>query len=130
MRTHSARGSGSKNAILGIVIVGALGVAGFIGYQNWSAGNADAKHLAMLTSAREYQQKVSRLLGAKPEQFENVNFIIEVAEPPKKLKGTINVTGRVSDQATMDALKAILAANPHPADLTLEVTVKITKAGG
>ncbi|MBL8756900.1 MAG: hypothetical protein JNK35_00545 [Phycisphaerae bacterium] len=130
MPSRAPRGSASKNAVLGIVIVGALGVAGFLAFQHFSAGGEDAKHLALLNSGREYQQKLSRLFSANPDQFNNVSVSVKTTEPPKKVTGTIEITGRVPDQKAMDALKAILAANPHPADLAFENTVTIGKVGG
>jgi hypothetical protein len=116
------RGNAAKNAVMVIVALVILGVAGFVVYQRMGPQPEDT-HIAEKQKGTEYRIKLSAITNRQPEKFNTVTMQMKPEEYTPKEKLRLEIAGVVANQAALDELKKIVADNPAPVPVEWNVRV-------
>lgn len=121
----SRAGNASKNVVWAVVILAALGAAGFI-YIQRSANQAMLdRETELKVQGADAKLMLSRKLREAGGKFERVSILVEVSEDRRPPVGTVTLSGQVPTDADLVALKALVEANKPPMNVEWQVTVKM-----
>jgi len=119
------RGNASKNVVLAVVILLALGAAGFIYVQRSANQKMLDRETELKVQGADAKLQLSRKLREAGGKFERVSILIEVSEDRKPPVGTVTFSGQVATDADLAELKALVEGNKPPMNVDWQVTVKM-----
>jgi predicted negative regulator of RcsB-dependent stress response len=114
--------SGGKTGVMVFIILACLGAAGIIGFRQYS----EKQLAASIDSAREEARGVRQKLAAAMSRTGKYGAVrVEDLEPEKmkEPKAKLEISGTVSSQEDLDALKKIIDENKAGVEVSLNVTI-------
>jgi hypothetical protein len=120
---QSRLGAASKNAVMAVVALVIFAVAGVVAYQALGPQFAESAHRGKVDKGNEYRMTLSKMTAKDPQKFNSVSMLVGPDEWSEKAVVTLEIGGRVPNQAALDDLKKLVEQNPSPVPVEWKVKV-------